>query len=160
MARRRRAPGDRAARGRRGRPLLARHGDHPNTQVPPEWHGKVLHARMEVGGAVLMGADIPSAEPMRSAYLTLRPDTEAEAERIYAALADGGEVFMKLEKTFFANRFAMLLVGSFYLLAVGLLWAALEAPTKALTPALVLQILASVGMLGVTVALLFAFRSR
>ena len=55
-----------------------------------------------------MGADIPAAEPMRSAYLTLRPDTEAETERIYAALADGGEIFMKLEKTFFANRFAML----------------------------------------------------
>jgi len=87
---------------------IARHGDQPNPQIPPDWHGKVLHARIEVGGAVLMGADILSAEPMRSAYLTLRPDSEAEAERIYAALADGGEIFMKLEKTFFANRFAML----------------------------------------------------
>ena len=87
---------------------IARHGDQPNPQIPPEWHGKVLHARMELGGAVLMGADIPAAEPMRSAYLTLRLDTAAETERIYAALADGGEIFMKLEKTFFANRFAML----------------------------------------------------
>jgi PhnB protein len=87
---------------------IARHGEQPNPQIPPEWRGKVLHARMEVGGTVLMGADIPSAEPMRSAYLTLRPETEAETERIYAALADGGEIFMKLEKTFFANRFAML----------------------------------------------------
>lgn len=87
---------------------LARHGDAPNPQIPADWHGKVLHARIEIGGAVLMGADIPSAEPMRSAYLTLRPDGEADTERIYAALADGGEIFMKLEKTFFANRFAML----------------------------------------------------
>src|SRR5689334_12939937 len=87
---------------------IARHGDQPNPQLPPDWRGKVLHARMDLGGAVLMGADIPSAEPMRSAYLTLRPETEAETERIYAALADGGEIFMKLEKTFFANRFAML----------------------------------------------------
>jgi PhnB protein len=87
---------------------IARHGEQPNPQIPPEWHGKVLHARMHVGGTVLMGADIPAAEPMRSAYLTLRPETEAEAERIYAALTDGGEIFMKLEKTFFANRFAML----------------------------------------------------
>ena len=87
---------------------IARHGDQPNLQSPPEWHGKVLHARMEVGGTVLMGADVLSAEPMRSAYLTLRPDTEEDTERIYGALADGGEIFMKLEKTFFANRFAML----------------------------------------------------
>jgi PhnB protein len=35
-------------------------------------------------------------------------DTEEEAEKIYALLADGGEIFMKMEKTFFANRFAML----------------------------------------------------
>jgi PhnB protein len=45
---------------------------------------------------------------MRSAYLTLSVDSEAEAERVYALLIDGGEVFMKMEKTPFANRFAML----------------------------------------------------
>jgi PhnB protein len=82
--------------------------DQPNPQIPPDWREKVLHARMEIGGAVLMGADIPSAEPMRSAYLTLSLDSESEAERVYAQLVEGGEVFMKLEKTPFANRFAML----------------------------------------------------
>lgn len=87
---------------------INRHGDHLNPQLPPAWAGKVMHARIEIGGAVLMGADIPNAEPMRSAYLTLRPDSEEATERIYAALADGGKIFMKLEKTFFANRFAML----------------------------------------------------
>jgi PhnB protein len=55
-----------------------------------------------------MGADIPNAEPMRSAYLTVMHETEEEADRIYALLADGGEIFMKMERTFFANRFAML----------------------------------------------------
>ena len=55
-----------------------------------------------------MGADIPQSEPMRSAYLTLTVDRAEEAERIYAVLADGGQIFMKLEKTHFANRFAML----------------------------------------------------
>ena len=54
-----------------------------------------------------MGADIPHAEPMRSAYLTLGFDTEGDAERVYAALTEGGEVFMKMERTPFANRFAM-----------------------------------------------------
>ena len=63
---------------------------------------------IEIGETVLMGADIPNAEPMRSAYLTLRLDSAAEAERIYALLSDGGQVFMKMEETFFASRFAML----------------------------------------------------
>jgi PhnB protein len=45
---------------------------------------------------------------MRSAYLTLRLDSEAEAERVYALLIEGGEIFMKMEQTPFANRFAML----------------------------------------------------
>ena len=76
--------------------------------VPAEWKDKVLHARIEIGPMVLMGADIPQAEPMRSAYLTLTLDREEDAERVYALLADGGEIFMKMEKTPFANRFAML----------------------------------------------------
>jgi PhnB protein len=55
-----------------------------------------------------MGADVPQADPMRSVYLSLTVDREEDAERIYALLTDGGEIFMKMEKTFFANRFAML----------------------------------------------------
>jgi PhnB protein len=80
----------------------------PNPNVPTDWSDKVLHARLEIGSTVLMGADIPHAEPMRSCYLTLLLDEEAEAERIYAALIEGGEVFMELQQTPFANRFAML----------------------------------------------------
>lgn len=85
-----------------------RHRDQPNPNVPPEWHDKILHARIELGGTVLMGADIPNAEPMRSAYLSLSVDSEAEAERIYGLLSDGGQIFMKMAQTPFANRFAML----------------------------------------------------
>ena len=87
---------------------LVRHGDQPNPGVPNDWKDKVLHARIEIAKAVLMGADIPQSEPMRSAYLTLTLDSEAEAERVYALLTDGGEIFMKMEQTPFANRFAML----------------------------------------------------
>ena len=86
---------------------LSRHADQPNPNIPADWKDKILHARIEIAGAVLMGADIPGAEPMRSAYLTLTVDTEADAERVYALLTDGGEVFMKMEKMPFANRFAM-----------------------------------------------------
>ena len=87
---------------------LLRHREQPNPNLAPDWGEKVLHARIEIGATVLMGADIPHAEPMRSAYLTLSLDREQDAERVYALLADGGEIFMKMEKTFFANRFAML----------------------------------------------------
>jgi PhnB protein len=45
---------------------------------------------------------------MRSAYLSLMLDSIDEAERIYALLTDGGEIFMPMEETFFAHRFAML----------------------------------------------------
>jgi PhnB protein len=87
---------------------IALHREQPNPNLPAEWLEKVLHARIEIGGCVLMGADVPTAEPMRSAYLTLTVDTEAEAERIYAVLTEGGQIFMKMEKMGFANRFAML----------------------------------------------------
>jgi PhnB protein len=87
---------------------LVRHGDPPNPQMPPDWTGKVMHGRIEIAGTVLIGADIPQAEPMRSAYLSLTVDAQEEVERIYALLTDGGQIFMKMEKTPFANRFAML----------------------------------------------------
>lgn len=87
---------------------MVRHGEQPNPNIPADWKEKILHARIDLGGSVLMGADIPQSEPMRSAYLSLTLDSEAESERVYALLIDGGEIFMKLEKTPFANRFAML----------------------------------------------------
>lgn len=87
---------------------IVRHGEQPHPNVPADWKDKIVHARIEIGTTVLMGADIAQAEPMRSAYLTLTLDREEEAERVYALLANGGQIFMKLAKTPFANRFAML----------------------------------------------------
>jgi PhnB protein len=76
--------------------------------IPEDKKDDILHAQIEIGGAVVMGADIPDAEPMRSAYLSLSLQSAEEAERIYALLSEGGEIFMKMEPTFFASRFAML----------------------------------------------------
>ena len=78
--------------------------------VPPERRNDVLHARLEIGGTMLLAADVPPErfQPMRSAYLSLSLDSNEEAERIYALLTEGGEIFMKMEETFFAHRFAML----------------------------------------------------
>ncbi len=89
--------------------MMMTHQQQPNaTNVPEDWKNAILHARLEIGDTVLMGADIPNAEPMRSAYLTLRLSTTEEAERVYALLSEGGQIFMKMEETFFAARFAML----------------------------------------------------
>jgi len=89
--------------------MMMTHGQAPDqSKVNPDWKDAVLHARLSVAGTELLGADIPKAEPMRSAYLSLSVDSDAEAERIFSALAEGGEVFMKMQETFFASRFAQL----------------------------------------------------
>ena len=88
--------------------MMMRHKENPNPQLPPDFGEKILHAQLELGGATLMGADIAGAEPIRSAYASLTLDTIAEAERVYALFADGGQIFMKMQETFFSPRFAML----------------------------------------------------
>ncbi|MGA3031672.1 MAG: VOC family protein [Terracidiphilus sp.] len=65
----------------------------------------IIHARFQIGDTLLMASDGPKVEPMRSAYITLSVDSNEEAERIYAALTEGGEVFMKMGEQFFAHRF-------------------------------------------------------
>jgi PhnB protein len=72
---------------------------------PPGMEKKILHARIAIGDSILMASDGPKVEPMRSAYLSLSVDSNEEAERIYAALTEGGEVFMKMGEQFFAHRF-------------------------------------------------------
>jgi len=89
--------------------MMMTHGQAPDqSKVDPAWKDAVLHARITVGGTELLGADIPKAQPMRSAYLSLNVDSDADAERIFAALSDGGEVFMPMQETFFATRFGQL----------------------------------------------------
>lgn len=91
--------------------MMMRHGEQPNAgNLPGIDRNAILHARIEMGNAVIMGADIPPdvVQPMRSAYLTLSLDSDEEADRVYALLVDGGEIFMKMQQTFFASRFAML----------------------------------------------------
>jgi PhnB protein len=86
--------------------MMMTHGQAPDqSKMKPEWKDLVLHATISIGGTELMAADIPNAEPMRSAYLTLNVDSDAEAERIFAALTDGGQALMPLQETFFATRF-------------------------------------------------------
>jgi PhnB protein len=89
--------------------MMMTHGEAPDqSRTRPELKDAVLHARISIGGMQLMGADIPNAEPMRSAYLSLGVESDAEAERIFSALSDGGQIFMPMQETFFATRFGQL----------------------------------------------------
>ena len=89
--------------------MMMTFGDAPvPTGVGPEWKDALLHASITIGNTVLMASDVPPDrfQPMRSAYLSLSVDSDAEAERIYSILSEGGEVFMAIQETFFATRFA------------------------------------------------------
>jgi PhnB protein len=78
--------------------------------VPPGCEHGILHASIRIADTTIMACDAPPEryQPMRSAYLALSVDSSEEAERIYALLKDGGEIFMPMAETFFAFRFAML----------------------------------------------------
>lgn len=91
--------------------FMMKFSDMPEpAQAPPGMLDGVLHARITIGDTTLMASDVPldRFKPMRSAYLSLAVSSDAEAERIFALLADGGEVFMPVQETFFATRFAQL----------------------------------------------------
>ncbi len=86
-------------------------GDMPDPKhVPPGYENAVLHARMNIGETSLMGMDAPPEQfqPMQSVYLSLSVSSSEEVERIHSVLADGGQILMPLQETFYAFRFSML----------------------------------------------------
>lgn len=80
------------------------------SNMPKGMEKSILYANIHIGETELMGSDVAKDrfQPMRSAYLSLSVDSIADAERIHALLADGGEIFMPMQETFFAFRFSML----------------------------------------------------
>ncbi len=85
-------------------------GSPMEKHVPAEWAKKVIHASMSVGDGMLSGADSPPDryEAPKGFTMTIELSDEAEAERIFAALAENGKVNMPLQKTYWATRFGML----------------------------------------------------
>lgn len=77
---------------------------------PPGFENAVVHARMSIAGVELIGNDVPADyfKPVRSSYLYLSVDSAEDADRLYALLAEGGEIGMPIAETFFASRFAQL----------------------------------------------------
>jgi PhnB protein len=90
--------------------MLTHAGTPAEQHVPPEWRDKILHARLTVGGEVLMGSDAPPDryEQPKGFSVTLQIKDPAEAERIFGALMQNGTVQMPLQQTFWAARFGML----------------------------------------------------
>jgi PhnB protein len=91
--------------------MLMRRGEQPNQPVTwPGWENSIQYADMELGETQLMASDVQPDrfQPMRSVYLSLTVDSAAEAERIWALLSEGGQVYMPMEETFFATRFGQL----------------------------------------------------
>src|SRR5262249_24046154 len=85
-------------------------GDSPMAdQADPDWKDKIVHARLTIGDAVLMASDAPDDRYQRpqGMQISLQVDTAAEADRIFNALAEGGEVSMPIQETFWAERFGM-----------------------------------------------------
>jgi len=70
---------------------------------------KVMHAAIRIGDTVVMASDGQCAgQPSFQGFaLTLTAANETEADRLFGALADGGQVRMPLAKTFFSPRFGM-----------------------------------------------------
>ena len=77
--------------------------------VPADWLDKIMHASLTIGGQVIMGGDVgpDRYEEPKGFSLSLQMSDPADAERIFQALAAGGTVRMPLEKTFWAERFGM-----------------------------------------------------
>ena len=92
--------------------MLLRFKDSPEPPKPgcaPADMNKVMHAQFQVGETVVMASDgrATGKPDFKGFALSLTVKTEAEADKAFKALADGGEVEMPLAKTFFSARFGM-----------------------------------------------------
>jgi len=82
---------------------------HPPGMCPPGSENKIMHASLRIDGASIMASDgRAQGKPKFEGFaLSISPKDEADAERVFKALADGGQVQMPLGKTFFAKSFGM-----------------------------------------------------
>lgn len=93
--------------------MLMRYRDSPDPcpdgMIPPGSDDKVMHAEFRVGDSVLLASDggCAGTSNIQGFGLSLTVADEAEADRVYAALGDGGSVVMPIGRTFFSPRFGM-----------------------------------------------------
>jgi len=85
------------------------YGESPMAKdMPPETHDRVMHSQLETPSSILMGADRPPNTASSKGCVNIAVDDAAEAERVFKALSEGGEVTMPIAETFWAHRFGML----------------------------------------------------
>lgn len=93
--------------------ILMRFKDNPDSprpeMLPPNSADKVMHASLRLGETEVMASDgnCMGKPAFQGVSLSLTVDSDADADRLFAALADGGQVQMPIGKTFFASRFGM-----------------------------------------------------
>ncbi len=90
--------------------FLMRYKENPDPGMCPPGSGdKVLHMSFRVGETMLLASDghCMGQPGFQGFSLSLTTQNEAEAERLFASLADGGQVRMPMAKTFFSPRFGM-----------------------------------------------------
>lgn len=82
--------------------------NHP-MPLPPGWDKKIMHSSMTVGDTTVMLSDGMSTEAasFTGVTLSISADDEAQAKKVFDALADGGKVLMPLGKTFWSTCFGM-----------------------------------------------------
>lgn len=84
-------------------------GSPMESRIPEEFRNKIMHATLTFDGQTLMGADPPgsSYQPPQGFSVTIQTKDRAEGERIFNGLAEGGQVGMPLQKTFWSAAFGM-----------------------------------------------------
>jgi len=81
----------------------------PPGSIPPGFEHKIMHASFQIGGSRLMASDgNEEGAKFKGFSLSLAVASEAEADRVFAALGKGGKVGMPLTKTFWSPKFGML----------------------------------------------------
>lgn len=90
--------------------MLVRFGDMPGSQSPPGAENKVMHAVLRIGETTVFASDGESrgTTSFEGFSLSLSASDDAQAERLFAALAEDGVVRMPLTTTAFASRIGML----------------------------------------------------
>ena len=95
-----------------GKLSLMTHAESPMAaQTPPGSADRIMHARLDFDGGMLMASDWIAGQPyggMKGFSLSLIYPTAAEARRMFDTLAQGGQVTMPMDKTFWAEVFGML----------------------------------------------------
>ena len=89
---------------------LMRFKEAPEGQCAPGTENKIMHSSFQIGDTMLMATDgmmNPGKLEFKGISLTLNPKTEAECERLFNALANGGQVHQPLIKTFFSPKFGV-----------------------------------------------------